>query len=92
MKDDFVYLRHIMECIRRIELNTACGRGHSAPSAGDAASASGTLRTTTFDPATFMTSTGRCGSTNSPSATTETRLPSIRTVPDGLRGESETPL
>jgi Uncharacterized conserved protein len=26
MKDDTVYLRHIMECIRRIEENTAVGR------------------------------------------------------------------
>ncbi|MBI4639262.1 MAG: DUF86 domain-containing protein [Candidatus Tectomicrobia bacterium] len=26
MKDDIVYLRHIMECIRRIEENTAEGR------------------------------------------------------------------
>jgi uncharacterized protein with HEPN domain len=27
MKDDIVYLRHIMECIRRIEDNVAEGRG-----------------------------------------------------------------
>lgn len=27
MKDDIVYLRHIMECIRRIEDNIAEGRG-----------------------------------------------------------------
>jgi uncharacterized protein with HEPN domain len=26
MKDDVVYLRHIMECIRRIEANVAEGR------------------------------------------------------------------
>jgi uncharacterized protein with HEPN domain len=26
MKDDIVYLRHIMECIRRIEENVAEGR------------------------------------------------------------------
>ena len=26
MKDDFIYLRHIMECIRRIEENIADGR------------------------------------------------------------------
>ncbi|MBI2191337.1 MAG: DUF86 domain-containing protein [Planctomycetes bacterium] len=26
MKDDTVYLRHILECIRRIEENTAGGR------------------------------------------------------------------
>jgi uncharacterized protein with HEPN domain len=27
MKDDAVYLRHIIECIRRIEGNASCGKG-----------------------------------------------------------------
>ena len=31
MKDDFVYLRHIMECIRRIELNTGAVATSSSP-------------------------------------------------------------
>ncbi|NQT52303.1 DUF86 domain-containing protein [bacterium] len=32
MRDDAVYLRHILECIRRIEENTAGGRGAFAES------------------------------------------------------------